>query len=114
MGKFFVGTCILFVCISNAQAIECRTNVQGGNSRWAWRSIDGRRCWYQGTPGIDKSLLHWPAAADSFDKSEETTKKPEAEKSQETREMLPIPPELLKMLPIMPQQPTFEDRWRLH
>jgi len=27
--------------------------------------------------------------------------------------MQSIPPEMLRMLPIMPPQPTFEDRWRL-
>jgi hypothetical protein len=114
MGKFFVGACVLLICISNAQAIECQTNVQAGNGRWAWRLIDGRRCWYRGASGIDKSLLHWSAAEDSLDKSEGTAKTPEAEISQEAPEMLPIPPEVLKMLPVMPQQPTFEDRWRLH
>jgi hypothetical protein len=28
---------------------------------WAWREIDGRRCWYEGKPGIAKSELHWHA-----------------------------------------------------
>jgi hypothetical protein len=35
-------------------------------------------------------------------------------KAQAMPQVQPIPPEVLKMLPIMPPQPTFEDRWRLH
>jgi hypothetical protein len=27
---------------------------------WSWRLIDGRKCWYEGKPGLSKSLLEWP------------------------------------------------------
>src|ERR1700756_1445049 len=30
---------------------------------WSWRLIDGRKCWYEGKPGLSKSLLEWPAQA---------------------------------------------------
>src|SRR6516164_4211278 len=30
---------------------------------WSWRFIDGRKCWYEGKPGLSKSLLEWPAQA---------------------------------------------------
>jgi hypothetical protein len=46
----------------STKAIECQTN-QVGRGYWAWRLIDGRKCWYEGAVGMDKSLLHWPAAA---------------------------------------------------
>jgi len=98
---------VLFASVNNVQAIECQTGVQGGDSHWAWRLIDGRRCWYKGASGMDKSLLHWSAA-------EDTPNKPEAEKTQAILEVRPIPPEVLRMLPIMPPQPTFEDRWRMY
>jgi len=102
MSKSFVVMFILFVVsVNNAQAVECRTSVQGGDGHWAWRLIDGRRCWYKGASGMDKSLLHWSAAEDGPDRPEDTP------------EVQPIPPEVIKMLPIMPPQPTFEDRWRL-
>jgi hypothetical protein len=29
---------------------------------WSWRLIDGRKCWYEGRPGLSKSLLEWPKA----------------------------------------------------
>jgi hypothetical protein len=30
---------------------------------WSYRLIDGRKCWYEGKPGLSKSLLEWPAQA---------------------------------------------------
>jgi hypothetical protein len=41
-----------------AGAIECATRA-GSGGHWAWREIDGRRCWYRGQPGMSKSNLHW-------------------------------------------------------
>jgi hypothetical protein len=28
---------------------------------WSYRIIDGRKCWYEGKPGLSKSLLEWRA-----------------------------------------------------
>jgi len=47
----------------STKAIECQTS-QVGRGYWAWRLVDGRKCWYEGAVGMDKSLLHWPAAAE--------------------------------------------------
>jgi hypothetical protein len=113
MSRLFAAMCTLFVFVNSAQAIECQTSMQGGNSHWAWRLIDGRQCWYKGASGMDKSLLHWSAGNESPDKPGDTPDKPKAEKAQAMSEAQPIPPELLKMMPTMPPQPTFEDRWRL-
>ena len=113
MSRIYAVMCILFVSINSAQAIDCQTSVQGSDSHWAWRLIDGRQCWYKGASGMDKSLLHWSAAKDSPDKLGDTLDKPKVEKTQAMSEARPIPPELLNMLPIMPPRPTFEDRWRL-
>jgi hypothetical protein len=60
-----------------------------------------------------KSLLDWSIANDSRDKPGDTPDKPKVEKTQAMSEAKPIPREILKMLPIMPSQPMFEDRWRL-
>jgi hypothetical protein len=30
---------------------------------WAYRLIDGRKCWYEGKPMLSKSLLEWPREA---------------------------------------------------
>jgi hypothetical protein len=53
---------ILLMLSFEAQAIECHSDPQNKNY-WAWRTIDGRQCWYEGKPGLSKSLLHWPATA---------------------------------------------------
>ena len=34
------------------------SNPQG--QWWSYRIIDGRKCWYEGKPGVSKSLLQWP------------------------------------------------------
>lgn len=60
--------------IGTAHAIECRSE-KGSGYPWAWRLIDGKRCWYKGKPGMDKKLLRWaenpsvPAASRSAAKS---------------------------------------------
>jgi hypothetical protein len=62
---------------------------------------------------MDKSLLHWSAAQASADLPDAPDKAGE-KKAQASLEWRPIPPELTQMLPVMPPEPTFEDRWRLH
>jgi len=63
---------VLTVSISASHAItECQSE-KGAGYPWAWREIDGKRCWYKGQPGMDKKLLQWaesagtPAAAKSL------------------------------------------------
>jgi hypothetical protein len=29
---------------------------------WSYRIIDGRKCWYEGKPGLSKALLEWPGS----------------------------------------------------
>jgi hypothetical protein len=48
---------VLFDSAGNAQ-IECQSE-KGAGYPWAWREIDGKRCWYRGKAGMDKKLLHW-------------------------------------------------------
>jgi hypothetical protein len=113
MKRRVAAMCFLFVAVDSARAVECQTNMQGGNDHWAWRLIDGRQCWYKGASGMDKSLLHWSAVKDGLDKPGGTPDRTKVEKAQVMLESQRIPAEILKMLPIMPPQPTFEDRWRL-
>jgi hypothetical protein len=47
---------------AEARVTECQTS-KGLDGYWAWREIDGRRCWYQGRAGRDKRLLTWSKAA---------------------------------------------------
>jgi hypothetical protein len=44
---------------ASVKAVACQTSSPAGRGHWAWRLIDGRKCWYEGAVGMDKSLLHW-------------------------------------------------------
>jgi len=44
---------------TSVKAVACQTSSPAGHGHWAWRLIDGRKCWYEGAVGMDKSLLHW-------------------------------------------------------
>jgi hypothetical protein len=51
----------VFWVTSEAAAIECSAEPQSGKGHWSWRTIDGKKCWYPGRPGISKDKLRWPA-----------------------------------------------------
>jgi hypothetical protein len=36
---------------------------------WSYRIIDGRKCWYEGKPGLSKSMLEWPPRVSSAQRS---------------------------------------------
>lgn len=81
----------------NAHAIDCQSE-KGAGYPWAWREIDGKRCWYKGKAGMDKKLLRWaeggttrPAAA-AKRRPRATTEDP-AEREQLLRSYWPpLPP----------------------
>ena len=57
---------LLSIGMPDAQAKQqCRgaapSNPHG--EWWSYRLIDGRKCWYQGKPGLSKALLEWPKVA---------------------------------------------------
>jgi hypothetical protein len=37
----------------------CQTAPLNKTSRWMWRDVDGKRCWYEGTKLLPKSELIW-------------------------------------------------------
>ena len=43
----------------NAQSAVVCQSEKGAGYPWAWREIDGKRCWYKGKAGMDKKLLRW-------------------------------------------------------
>jgi len=47
------------------------SKVQG--QWWSYRIIDGRKCWYEGKPGMAKSLLEWPAETAALASTEAVT-----------------------------------------
>jgi hypothetical protein len=63
----FVGACLL-VTVTAAEAIECAAEVPANRTgSWYYRTIDGRKCWYQGKGIVPKSELYWaePALANA-------------------------------------------------
>ena len=46
--------------VASAKALDCQTSRPPGPGPRAWRLIEGRKCWYEGAAGVDRSLLHWP------------------------------------------------------
>jgi hypothetical protein len=74
---------------------------------WSYRLIDGRKCWYEGKPGLSKSLLEWPSET-----SVQTG--PDDELASTVREKASYPPASQVRTPdSTPKDPdtTFQARW---
>jgi len=68
MKRVLVAGACLLVTMTTAQAIECAAELPADrNGSWYYRTIDGRKCWYQGKGLIPKSELFWagPSLADA-------------------------------------------------
>jgi hypothetical protein len=59
---FVLVAAALVASTASANTIECQAQ-KGAGYPWAWRTIDGKQCWYKGAPGMDKSRLQWAGAA---------------------------------------------------
>src|SRR5262245_26184857 len=57
MRIMIIAACMCAASSAHA-AIQCQTAKQS-DGHWAWREIDGRRCWYRGQPGKPKTQLVW-------------------------------------------------------
>jgi hypothetical protein len=70
---------------------------------WSYRLIDGRKCWYEGKPGLSKSLLEWPVEVSTPPASGEAVASTVPEKARNP----------LNSQAWAPSDPdTFEARWR--
>jgi hypothetical protein len=53
---------ITALLVVGAAAAKQQCSAEAGKQgAWAWRMIDGRKCWYEGKPMLSRSLLEWPA-----------------------------------------------------
>jgi hypothetical protein len=62
----FIGAVLLLLGIPKAEAKQQCSAAMPSNPNgkwWSYRLIDGRKCWYEGKPGLSKALLEWPEAA---------------------------------------------------
>ena len=87
---------------------------------WSYRLIDGRKCWYEGKPGLSKSLLEWPEEVSARPASGEEAKSTVPEKEVVTStvpEKAGNPLDSQAWAPssksLAPSDPgTFEAQWR--
>lgn len=61
MRTLLLAAVMIVVSCTAAAALECRASRGHDGKYWAWREIDGRRCWYAGARGMSKARLHWSA-----------------------------------------------------
>src|SRR5216683_4706182 len=71
-----VATCIALSSLGLSTALakqQCSAAMPSNphGQWWSYRLIDGRKCWYEGKPGLSKSLLEWPK--ETSDSSREVT-----------------------------------------
>jgi hypothetical protein len=79
----------LLLISSGASATECQSSAGHDGKWWSYRIVDGRNCWYQGSPGRSKDLLRW------------------ARQSPPPAVVRPVPGDSPHpALPVPPQQPT--------
>jgi hypothetical protein len=74
---------------------------------WSYRLIDGRKCWYEGKPGLSKSLLEWRKAQPA---SGEEITSTVPEKPRNPLDSQASAPNSQAWAPTDPD--TFETRWR--
>jgi hypothetical protein len=97
-----------FWVTSAAAAIDCAAEAPSGKGHWSWRTIDGKKCWYQGRPGISKDKLRWPAATVGQNDRRAVDRAPRAAEP----EMLDAAQALAQDTAQPQQELTFMDRWR--
>jgi hypothetical protein len=91
----------LIGAVGTAHAVDCRSE-KGEGYPWAWRQIDGKRCWYKGKAGMDKKLLRW---ADNS-RAPAAVPKPAVSEERAERERL-----LHSYWPLLPPVDVFNDRF---
>jgi hypothetical protein len=87
---------ILLLTTVSAAATDCKVEPPSRPPEpWAWRTIDGKRCWYAGARGRSKALLRWPKVVPAADvKAAEPAPEPEI------------------VQPVQPGYDYFRDRWQ--
>ena len=76
---------------------------------WSYRLIHGRKCWYEGKPGISKSLLEWPRETSARPASGEAVTSIVPEKPRNLLDSQAWAPNSQAWAPTDPG--TFEARW---
>jgi hypothetical protein len=91
---------------------QCRAAMPSNRQGhwWSYRLIDGRECWYEGKPGLSKSLLEWPKEVSAQPASGEQITSTVPEKPRNPLDSQAWAPNSQAWAPTDPD--TFETRWR--
>src|SRR5258705_12858589 len=104
-------TALSSIGVSIAAKQQCSaampSNPQG--HWWSYRLIDGRKCWYEGKPGLSKSLLEWPVEVSAPPASGEEGASTVPEKARNPLNSQAWAPNSPPRAPSAPD--TFEARW---
>jgi hypothetical protein len=101
------------IAVPTAQAkqqcsVAMPSNPQG--HWWSYRLIDGRKCWYEGRPGLSKSLLEWSKEVSAKPASGEEIASSAGEKPRNLLDSQAWAPNSQAWA--VPDPDTFEARWR--
>jgi hypothetical protein len=91
--------------------IECSAARMSDRAHWAWREINGKKCWYRGEPGRPKALLRWdPSPRPSVEAGRPEIGRP-SEVAASDLAADPVTPTPIKTEEVIPSwQPTTEDQ----
>ena len=106
-------TALSSIEVSIAQAKQQCSAAMPSNPQghwWSYRLIDGRKCWYEGKPGLSKSLLEWPIEVSAPPASGEEVASTAPEKARNPLNSQAWAPNPQPWAPSDPD--TFEARWR--
>src|SRR4051812_23012038 len=105
-------TAVSSIEVSIAQAGQQCSAAMPSNPQghwWSYRLIDGRKCWYEGKPGLSKSLLEWPMEVSAQPASAEEITSAVPEKPRAPLDSQAWASNSQAWAPIDPD--TFETRW---
>ena len=106
-------TALSSIEVSIAQAKQQCSAAMPSNPQghwWSYRQIDGRKCWYEGKPGLSKSLLEWAVEVSAPPASGEDVASTFPEKARNPLNSQAWAPNSQPSAPSDPD--TFEARWR--
>ena len=106
-------TALSSIEVSIAQAKQQCSAAMPSNPQghwWSYRLIDGRKCWYEGKPGLSKSLFEWPVEVSAPPASGEEVASTVPEKARNPLNSQAWAPNSQPWAPSDPD--TFEARWR--
>jgi hypothetical protein len=110
LAAFIAALSVVVVPVAQAKQPCSAEMPQNPHGRWwSYRLIDGRKCWYEGKPGLSKSLLEWTREASAPPAPAEEITRNLPEKPRNPLDSQAWAPTSQPLAPTDPD--TFEARW---